>query len=544
MSYDAIIVGGGHNGLICAAYLARAGLRVVVLERRTIVGGAVMTEELWPGYQVDTCSVLHIAIHTTPIIEELELARFGLRYLPADPWAFAPFEDGTTLFFYRDLEQTCQAISEACGERDAEAYHNFAREWIALAKPMYNLFLRPPTMKHVATAWSWRELPQLRAASRVGDVQEAMKPYGRVLEERFENPKLRATLAWLGAQAGAPPNEPGGAGQFIWLAMLHSVGAWHPVGGSGRLTQALASCVEHHGGTVRSGAEVKRILLANGEVTGVELADGERVAASLVVGAGHVQTMLLDLLPPGAIPVPLRRSVEALKVGPGIGMTLRASAKELPAYPSTDVDGTDVHEAYYGMQLYCPSIDYLDHAFHQASLGQPPDGPAVMAMTPSAYDRTIVPEGKQSIYFWAQWHPYALRNGEQWDAIAEQEAEKIVRAMSQVAPNLMHAIEWERVFIQTPKTLAERAGLRGGNIMHLDMSLDQMFNGRPLPELSDYRTPIRGLYLSGASTHPGGGVFGAPGHNSAHTILSDLTAQNRSSWTNRLVRRVTERLMG
>ena len=532
--HDVLIIGGGHNGLICAAYLARAGLRVAVVERRPIVGGAVMTEALWPGYRVDTCSVLHIAIHTTPIIEELELARFGLRYLPADPWAFAPFEDGTSLFFYRDLDRTCQAIAAACGEQDAEAYRRFASEWMTLARPLYKLFLRPPTVKHVATAWGWRDIGALRAASQVGDVLESMKSYGRVLEERFTSPHLRAALAWLGAQSGSPPDEPGSAGQFVWLAMLHEVGAWHPEGGSGQLTQALARCVEHWGGTVRTDAEVAQILVGEEGVRGIALRSGERLDAPIVVGAGHVQTMLGDLMPDGTLPTTLRREVAALRLGPGIGMTLRAAASALPSYPSVSAGGCHPHPAHFGMQLYCPSVEHLRRAFHQASLGLPPDEPAVMTMTPSAYDRSIVPDGKQSVYFWAQWHPFTLRNGETWESIGQREAEKIVRVMGRVAPGLADTIEWDQTFIQTPQILEERTGLRGGNIMHLEMSLDQMFGARPLPALSQYRTPLPGLYLSGASTHPGGGVFGASGYNTAHTILSDRHQRGRSRWVDRL----------
>lgn len=533
MGHDVIVVGGGHNGLVCAAYLARAGLSVLVVERREIAGGAVMTEPLWPGYRVDTCSVLHIAIHTTPIIEELGLAGFGLRYLPADPWAFAPFEDGTALTFYRDLDRTCEALATCCSDADVAAYRQLAGEWIALSRPLFRLFLRPPTGRAVAGAWGRGDLAALRAASAVGDLLESAKSYGRVLEERFESPHLRAALGWLGAQSGTPPDEPAGIGQFVWLAMLHEVGAWHPVGGSGELAAALVRCIEHHGGTVRVGAEVDRIRVTQQRVAGITLRDGEHLDAPIVVGAGHVRTMLLELLPDGHLPPAMRRQLHALRLGPGIGMTVRAGATALPHYPAAP----DPVAAAQGMQLYCPSLDYLRRAYHQTALGRPPEEPAVMLMSPSAYDPTIVPPGRQSLYFWAQWHPYRLAGDAGWPEIEEREAARIVAMMTRVAPNLEQIIDPSQLFIQSPRTLDERVGLRGGNVMHLEMSVDQMFGGRPLASLSDYRTPVEGLYLSGASTHPGGGVFGAPGYNSAHTILADRRPARFAGWRDRLQRR-------
>ncbi len=297
------------------------------------------------------------------------------------------------------------------------------------------------------------------------------------------------------------------------------------------LSQALARCLEHHGGTVRCNAPVKRVLLGHvGRVRGVELEDGERAEADLVVSGAHVQTTLLGLVGREHLPGALVGKLESLRVGNGIGMTLRCAVDDLPAYAAYAPSRQGHAGCHHAMQLICPSLDYLQRAYDDARRGYPARQPALVVMTPSSVDPGIAPPGKHSLYVWAQYHPYELAEGESWDAIREREASRLLATLAEYAPNMPADVrEVAHHYIQTPLDLERNLGLLRGNIMHVDMSLDQMFMFRPLPELAYYKTPIDGLYLTGASTHPGGGVSGASGRNAAHAVLSDL-AEKRRTW--------------
>ena len=526
MDYDTIIIGAGHNGLVCAAYLARAGQRVLVCDRRVRPGGAVNSEELFPGYTLDTCSTFHVLIHLTPVVRELELARFGLRYMRHDPWGYAPFPDGRSLTFYRDLDRTCASIA-AWSERDAVTYRRFMTAWAHFNRPVFEAFQQPPTPGALVgriAATTARDMMAGRADPGMSGLEllrKTMMPYGRLLEETFETPELRAALAWLAAQSGPPPSEVGSGALLGSVAIYHMVGLTRPVGGSGQLAAALVRCLEHHGGTVLLGAEaeVQGILRERGRAAGVALASGARITARAVVSNAHVQTTLLRLVPPDALAADLRARVAAIRTGNGIGMTIRCAVDALPAYTAAPpADGANPHA---GMQLICPSVAYLQAAYEDMARGQPARQPALVVMTPSALDGTITPRGKHGLYIWAQYHPYGLADGSaaRWDAIREQEAARLLNTLAAYAPNVPDSVQG--TYIQSPLDLERNVGLLGGNIMHLDMSLDQMFMLRPLPELAYYRTPVPGLYLTGASTHPGGGVAGASGRNAAQVVLAD-----------------------
>ena len=526
MDYDTIIIGAGHNGLVCACYLARAGQRVLVCDGRTRPGGAVNSEELFPGYTLDTCSTFHVLIHLTPIVRELELARFGLRYMRHDPWAYAPFPDGRSLTFYRDLDRTCDSIA-AWSQRDAVAYRAFMTAWARFNRAVFATFLHPPAPGALAgqiARTTARDIMQGRADPGMTGLELLRKTvggYGRLLEETFETPELRAALAWLAAQSGPPPSEVGSGALLGSVAIYHMVGLTRPVGGSGQLATALARCLAQHGGALLLGPEaaVRRILLERGRATGVELASGARVTARRVVSNAHVQTTLLRLLPPEALPGALRARVAALRAGNGLGMTIRCAVDALPAYTAAPPgDGANPHA---GMQLICPTVDYLQAAYTDMGQGRPAARPALVAMTPSALDPTITPPGKHGLYIWAQYHPYALAEGgaAAWDTIRGREADRLLATLAAYAPNVRDSVR--DIYIQTPLDLERNVGFVRGNIMHLDMSLDQMFMLRPLPDLAGYRTPVPGLYLTGASTHPGGGVAGVAGRNTAQVVLAD-----------------------
>ena len=520
--YDAIIVGAGHNGLVCACYLAKAGRKVLVLERRPVVGGAVCTEEIVPGYRFDVGSSAHIMFRGTPIMEELGLAAHGLEYFEMDPWAFHPIP-GTTqgITFYRDLEKTCESIA-AISPRDADAYRDFIVRFRELNEGIFEIFLKPPTPGTIFGTIFKRNLFKRGARqlwSSLDTTRQFMTSYGRLIEETFDNEHLRAALCWLAAQSGPPPDELASGDLVGWQAMIHKSGAWRAKGGSGALTQALARCLEALGGEIRVDAPVRRIAGASGAGRArfeVQTAAGDFLARD-VVAACHVQTTFLHLLDPALVPADLRRRIEHLRVGNGFGMIVRHAVHELPRYAGQPVDDRGVSPCHSSLQLLCPSREYLREAFLDYSRGGPPRDPAVLAMTFSALDPTLAPPGKHVLFTWAQYHPYELRNGENWDAIAEREADKIYDVVCRYAPNMRGALI-DR-YIQTPLEIERKLGLVRANVMHLEMSIDQMFFFRPLPELSSYRTPIPGLYLSGASTHPGGGVFGASGYNAAKVVL-------------------------
>ena len=508
------VVGSGHNALVCACYLARAGQRVTVLERSRQVGGAVCTEELFPGFLHDVGSSAHILIHATPIVEELQLSRHGLAYLEMDPWAYYPTPGGPHLAFYRDVDRTCASIARASAE-DAEAYRRFVRDWTPLAEATFRVFQEAPTP--MAVGRRFFSVPGPRKPVGSG-LQEILRSYGDVIARRFRSAPVRAALLWLAAQSGPGPDERASAPFVGWHAVVHRIGAWHPRGGSGMLTRALASRLGSDGGTVRTEAAVERIEVGDGKARGVRLAGGERIAADVVISGAHVRTTLLDLLDPEDLPAEVREEVAAARVGNGFGMAVRCATDALPDYLG-EATGTPL-DRHRGLQLLARSEETVRRAHAEYLLGKSASEPQLVVMTFSATDGELAPAGKHVCSIWSQYHPYALAGGESWDDVREQEADRILEQLFRFAPNMQGRILHRHV--QSPLDLERRFGMLRGNVMHLEMSLDQMFGFRPAPSLSRYRTPVSGLYLTGASTHPGGGVFGASGLSCARAVLKDL----------------------
>ncbi|MDP8978821.1 MAG: NAD(P)/FAD-dependent oxidoreductase [Actinomycetota bacterium] len=514
---DVVVVGAGHNALVAACYLARAGLDVEVVERRDVVGGAVSTVERFPGYRMDVGSSTHIMVRHTGIVEDLGLEALGLEYQDLDPWGFAPFGDAA-ISFSVDVGATCDSIAAVCGPRDAEAYAAFVDDWGARNERVFDAFAEPPTGRNLG-----RHLWGVGRSTGLGGLElsrQFLTSGDQLLDERFDDERLKTALSWLGAQSGPPTHEVASADLVGWNAMLHRRPPGHPKGGSGMLSVALARRLRALGGTLRLGDGATRIFSRDGAVTGVGVASGERVSSPAVVAGCHLLETL-DLLGDAALPGDMaRRARRTVRVGNGLGMVVRLATTALPRYPA----GTGGRE-WRALQLLAPSRRHLRRAHGDFAAGEAPRWPAALAMTFSAFDDTIAPPGRHNVTVWGQWHPYELANGERWDAIGEREGTKLVEAVDAAAPGFAASVE--RMYVQTPWDLERELGLRRGNVMHLEMSLDQMFAWRPTPELSGYRTPVRGLYLTGASTHPGGGVFGASGRSAARVALGDL---GRGRW--------------
>jgi len=513
---DVVVVGSGHNALVAACYLARAGLDVEVAERDTVVGGAVSTVERFPGYAMDRGSSAHVMIRHTGIVEDLGLTEFGLRYQDLDPWGFAPFWTGrageseqVALTFSVNLDRTCESIAATCGERDASAYHRFATDWADRNERVFAAFQEPPSAGRLARRlWG---VGRGAGQSGLETARQLLQPADQVLDEHFTDERLKTALAWMGAQSGPPTSEVGTADLVGWVPLLHRRPPGRPLGGSGMLTQALARRFEAYGGALRTGDGVARITRGGWRVNGVVTDSGERIEASAVLAGCHVLTTA-ELLGHAGL---LDRVRRAVRVGNGIGMAVRLGTTDLPRYPSAAADGS----SYRALQLLASSRAQLRAAHGDFSAGRLPRRPAALAMTFSAGDPSIAPAGRHNVTVWGQWHPYELADGGSWDAVRAKAGAALLAEVESMAPGFVGCLE--HVHVQTPLDLERELGLRRGNVMHVEMGLDSMFALRPLPELAGYRTPVPGLYLTGASTHPGGGVFGASGRSAARVLLAD-----------------------
>ncbi|MFO7592234.1 MAG: NAD(P)/FAD-dependent oxidoreductase [Acidimicrobiia bacterium] len=539
---DVVIVGGGHNGLACAAYLARSGLDVLVLERRDVLGGAAVTEEMWDGYQISSASYV-VSLLPDRIVAELDLKRFGYDVSIITPDYFVPFPDGSSLTLWGDVRRDVEGIARL-NEADAEAYVQFDRYFERVAGLMKDLlFVVPPNLR-LAEVLGW-----LRTGARFRgwtgrDVHEIVRLFtmsaADLLDEWFEDDRVKgalATQAIIGAWCG--PMTPGSAYVLMhhWIGEIDGhFGAWGWVkGGMGGLSAAIARAAEAAGAEIRIGAPVEKVSVsAQGRAVGVELSDGTLVPARQVVSSAHPVTTYLDLVGRAHLPPDVVRDVERFRTRSG-SVKVNFGLSRLPTFPAWDQDG----EMHRGLMAVSPSMSYLERAFDDAKHGQPSAHPYAEVMFPTAHEDRIAPEGKHIMMAFTQYLPFETPNTQ---ATRDAWAAKIVEAVGAYAPDLADAVE--HVEVLTPSDLEERFGLLGGNIMQGEMTPDQMFSFRPIPSYGDYRTPIRGLYLCGGGTHPGGGVMAVPGRNASRVIARDARLGRATDWIDRGAARVRSLLTG
>ena len=520
---DVVIIGGGHNGLACAGYLAKAGLDVLVLEKRDLVGGAAVTEEPWPGYRVSSASYV-VSLMPPQVVRELDLKRFGYGVSIITPDYFVPFPDGTSLTLWGDVERDAANIARF-NERDAAAYVAFDRYFDRVARLLKDLlFVVPPNMnlrdlpKWAATAgrfrkWSGRDLHEI--------VRLFTMSAADFLDEWFEDERVKgalATQAIIGAWCG--PMTPGSAYVLMhhWIGEVDGhAGAWGWVkGGMGGISQAMARAAEAAGAEIRTSAEVDRVAInASGRAVGVALVDGSLVRAQRIVSCAHPVTTYLSLVGEERLPGDVVRDVKRYRTRSG-SVKLNVALSELPAFPSWDQEG-DLHK---GLAAVSPSVEYLERAWDDAKYGRMSEHPYVEVVFPTAHEpEGLAPKGKHLMLAFSQYGPYELADGSWDDGGRDEYAARVLKALGEFAPTLESSVEHLEVL--TPKDIEDRFGLIGGNIMQGELTPDQLFSFRPIPGHGDYRTPVAGMYLCGSGTHPGGGVMGVPGRNAASVILRD-----------------------
>lgn len=522
-AYDVIIVGAGHNGLVAAAYLARAGQRVLVLERREVLGGACVTEEVWPGYKVSAAAYVSSLLRPR-IIKELELRRHGLELLPRNPSSFTPFPDGRHLLMGPDREFNRREIAKFSA-RDAEAFPRYETMLERVAG-----FIEPTLDMTPPDPWSWRprdlfQLAQLgwnflrlgRDGPRAIEILTgAARP---ILERWFESEALKVTLATdavIGAFAA--PSIPGTAYVLFHHVMGECNGArgvWCYVrGGMGGISAALASSARAAGAEIRVSAPVARILVRDGAARGIVLDDGTEFEAARVASNADAQATFLKLLDPAQLPAEFVDQVRAIDYRSG-SFKINVALSELPNFTALPGAPGPQHR---GTIHISPTLDYIERAFDDAKYGRPSARPMLECALPSVVDPTVAPAGQHLMSMFVQYAPYRLAE-RNWDDVKEGFADRCLDVLAEYAPNIRRAVIDRQVL--SPLDLERRFGLTGGNIFQGAMTLNQLFFLRPVPGYADYRTPIKGLYLCGAATHPGGGVMGACGFNAAREILRD-----------------------
>ena len=528
-STDALIIGGGHNGLVCAAYLAGAGLSVTVLEQRSVVGGAAVTEEFHPGFR-NSVAAYTVSLLNPKVIRDLELAKYGLRVVERRAANFLPTADGRYLLVGEG--RTAAEVAKF-SPKDAARLDEYGDRLGVVADVLRDLVLETPPN---AIEGSWRAaLPELLRAARVGgrlrklDMsmrRELLSLFatsaGDYLDGWFESDPIKAAYGFDGVVGNyASPYTPGSA-----YVLLHHVfgevngkkGAWgHAIGGMGAITQAMAQAAQARGTVIRVSTPVREVLVEGDRAVGVVTDSGETLRAAAVISNLNPKLLYLKLLAAKALPGEFRERISRWRCGSGT-FRMNVALAELPDF--TCLPGKTVADHHTAGIIIAPTLSYMEQAFFDARSSGWSRQPIVEVVIPSTLDDTLAPPGQHVASLFCQHVAPQLPNGESWDAHREVVADLMIDTVNQYAPNFKAAVLGRQ--IKSPLDLERTFGLVGGDIFHGALTLDQMFSARPMLGYGNYRGPLHGLYMCGAGTHPGGGVTGAPGHNAAREIIEDF----------------------
>jgi len=535
-AWDAIVVGGGHNGLVCGAYLAKAGMRTVVLEARSVTGGAAATEAPWPqAPQLKVTKLSYVMSLMPPsIVRDLRLERLGYRIFPLGPY-YQAWPEGRSISLWQDDAKRNHDEISKFSKKDADAMATWDAWMEGLADVLAPLLMQsPPRLGSprwtdvIATArlaWRYRGL----GVRTVGDATRLFTmSITDLLDDWFESDEVKAALApnaIIGTWAG--PDEAGTA----YVLAHHSigdigdghVGNWgFAEGGMGAVADAIRRSAERFGASVRTDSPVDRVLVSNGRATGAVLRNGEELTAPVVVTAIHPKITFLQHIDRSDLPEDFVRDIERWKTRSGV-VKINAAVSELPDFIADP--GTTQGEHHTGSIELSLSVPYLEQAFQDAKAGRGSDRPFCEMVIPTTFDKTLAPEGVHIVSMFAQWVPHGWA-GEPHREDIEAFADRVIDGYTELAPNFKGSILHRQVI--SPYDMEHDYGLLGGNIFHGELSVDQLFHMRPATGYADYRSPIKGLYQASSGTHGGGGVCGIPGHHAARAILQDRT---RARWT-------------
>jgi phytoene dehydrogenase-like protein len=528
-SIDALIIGGGHNGLVCAAYLAGAGLKVTVLEQRSVVGGAAVTEEFHPGFR-NSVAAYTVSLLNPKVIRDLELPKYGLRVVERKLSNFLPTEDGRYLLVGEG--RTAAEVAKF-SPGDAARLDEYGERLGIVADVLRDLVLETPPN---AIEGSWRmALPELLRAARIGgrlrklDMnmrRELLTLFatsaGEYLDGWFESDPIKAAYGFDGIVGNyASPYTPGSA-----YVLLHHVfgevngkkGAWgHAIGGMGAITQAMAKSAQARGAVIRVSTPVREVIVEGGRAVGVVTGSGETIRAAAVISNLNPKLLYQKLIAAEALPGEFRDRISRWRCGSGT-FRMNVALSELPDF--TCLPGKDAADHHTAGIIIAPTLSYMEQAYFDARSTGWSRKPIVEVVIPSTLDDSLAPPGQHVASLFCQHVAPQLPNGESWDTHRDTVADLMIETVNRYAPNFKAAVLGRQ--IMSPLDLERTFGLVGGDIFHGALTLDQMFSARPMLGYGNYRGPLEGLYMCGAGTHPGGGVTGAPGHNAAREIIGDF----------------------
>ena len=518
--YDAIVIGAGHNGLTAAAYLARAGKRVLVLERRHLVGGAAVTEEVFPGFKFSVCSYV-VSLLRPEIIRELDLVSHGLEILPLDG-TFTPMLNGDYLWRVNDHYQTFREVARH-SRADAEIYDEYGRAMVEMGRFAKAILAMTPPDPLSMRLGDLRTLGDLVRRFRALPDRDRHNQWQLMtmsavdfLDQWFQTDVLKATMSAsgiIGTFLGV--RSPGTAYVLLHHYMGEIDGAFRSwglsKGGTGQVSEAIAAAARAYGAEIKLNAPVKHILVNGNDVTGVVLENGDYHLASVVLSSVDPRTTFLKMVGKDKLPAEFVADIERYKYRGSSGK-VNLALDGLPDFTAKPGAGPHLR----GAVSISPSIDYMERAYDDAKYGAPSRRPYIDIVIPSLTDPSVAPPGKHVMSCFVQYAPYHLRSGT-WDDRREEFGDLVIDAIAEFAPNIRERIRDRQVL--TPLDLEREFGLSEGNIFQGELTLEQLFFLRPAPGYADYRTPLRRLYMCGSATHPGGGIMGAPGRNAALRVL-------------------------